>query len=98
MDLFELMFPDMARDDKIRRLSQRLNVASASSQAHGPRLDAVEAENLELRAYLSALIEMLLEQGLIDKEAFQRKVQSYLPPPLPPPPPEEENPFANLKL
>ncbi len=75
--------------DRIRAQIRR----SASAQADS--FDSLAQENRELRLYLTAIVQLLVEKGLLRTEEIQAKMIALLPP-LPPPAPGEDNPFAEL--
>jgi hypothetical protein len=99
MDYFDFLFPEQQQAHQLRRLTdakiRALNRASTESE----KQEALSRENRELRIYLTAVMQVLIEKGLITANEIQGKLVGLLPP-LPETPtiePEpEKNPFAEF--
>ena len=87
MDLFDWFFPEQAQAGHLRRLAdaQARTAVRSSSSAEAAEIEAVARESRELRLYLTAITQLLVEKGLIRSEEVQAKVVAMLPP-LPPDP------------
>lgn len=75
--------------ERIRSQIRRM----ADSQTES--VESLAQENRELRLYLTAIMQLLLEKELLRPEEVQAKVLSLLPP-TPAPSPADDNPFAGL--
>jgi hypothetical protein len=100
MDFFEWLFPEQAQAVHLRRLADgqaRTRLPSAASAVNADQIDDLARENRDLRLYLTAMTQLLVEKGLIRMEDLQAKVMTLLPP-LPETSGTDENPFAGLNL
>ena len=97
MDLFDFFFPEQAQATYLRRLADTQYRAARRSDLDQDAIDSLARENRELRLYLTAISELLVEKGLIRSDEIRRKVLSKLPP-LPPSTEkqDEANPFAEM--
>ena len=98
MDLFDFFFPEQAQATYLRRLAEIQGRAARQAGVDQDDIDSLVRENRELRLYLTAISELLVEKGLIRPEEIQRKVLAMLPP-LPPPAEakNDDNPFAEFR-
>ena len=98
MDFFDWFFPEQAQASHLRRLADAQSRTAARMTPGGADADQLEAlarENRELRLYLTAITQLLVEKGVLRPEEVQAKVLAMLPA-LPAPAAEEENPFADF--
>ena len=98
MDFVDLFFPEPAQAMHLRRISHLQALAlRKQSEVSQEEFDALDREVREVRLYLTALSQLLVEKGLLRSEELQAKVLTLLPPIPAPTAPADENPFAGLK-
>jgi hypothetical protein len=97
MDFFDFFFPQQAQATYLRRIASMPGATGYRPGVDREDLVELQRENRELRLYLSAVLQVLVEKGLLKPADVQAKILSLLPP-LPEAPTEagEENPFANV--
>lgn len=99
MDFFEFLFPEQSQAQSLRRIAHSARIANSRANAQREDIDELREENRDLRLYLTALMQAIIDKGLLTLEEIQRKVMSLLP--MNPAPPAEavtESPFPDLKL
>lgn len=96
MDLFDFFFPEQAQATHLRKLAHvTARIAQKNANA-SDEVDALRRENSELRLYLTAITELLVEKGLIAASEVQTRILTLLPPLAPAAAPEAENPFTDF--
>ena len=96
MDFVDLFFPEVAQASHLRRIAHQQSFGQRSrSDVTQDEFDALEREVREVRLYLTALSQLLVEKGLVRPDELQAKVLALL---LPlPAVPNDDNPFAGMK-
>jgi hypothetical protein len=98
MDFVDLFFPEPAQAMHLRRIAHLQSLALRSrSDVTQEEFDALEREVREVRVYLTALSQLLVEKGLVRPDELQAKVLALLPPLPVPLTSNDENPFAGMK-
>jgi hypothetical protein len=91
--------------DQLRHLRSALGSQAARDMTQDDRLAALEDQNLRLRLYLSALIDVLSSRNLLTQaeleaaadRVWQQMPESDVPPPPEPPPAEPAESSADLQ-
>jgi hypothetical protein len=98
MDFVDLFFPEPAQAMHLRRIAHLQSLALRNrSDVSQEEFDALEREVREVRLYLTALSQLLVEKGLVKPDELQAKVLTLLPPVPVPAAPTDDNPFAGLR-
>ncbi len=102
MNWFDILSAETAQAIELRRIAN--STARLAQTALGTQGDiqALINENRELRLYLTAITQLLVEKGILQPAEIQTRTLSLLPPlttgtDAPNAGPTDENPFANLR-
>jgi hypothetical protein len=97
VDLFEFLYPQQAQAANLRRLADATARQAGNAAGTSAQVEELARENRELRLYLTALTQLLVEKGLLQPADLQARVLALLPPvPAPVGDAESDNPFADL--
>jgi hypothetical protein len=96
MDFFDWFFPEQAQASHLRQLADAQSRVRLSGSDDSDTIENLVRENRELRLYLTAITQLLVEKGLLRPEEVQAKVMAMLPPLPPAPKVVDDNPFTDL--
>ena len=92
MDLYDFLYPSQA---PVRQLAESTARLAAFNKEN---VESLAKENETLRLYLTAIMQVLIEKGLVSSDEVQARIKALL---LPLPGtsngPDSDNPFASLQ-
>lgn len=101
MNWLDILYPETAQAQELRRIANATTRLATTASVAQDELQALANENRELRLYLTAITQLLVDKGLLQPAEIQQRVQALFPP-LPIHEPtaavtNDDNPFADMR-